>query len=112
VKVLRNGKKVVAGEDSLIKVDGVYLEKIINQDGWLVNIEDVDEFENGDLIVVCTDGEVVLYIYSEKENNYMLGKINTVTTSDCIYNVKVLNKTEAVCWGETGVTLSLLPYAF
>ncbi len=127
VKVLASGKKVAAGEDGLIKVvekGGLlsggsfasatekYLEKITSTDGWLVNIEDVAEFENGDLVVACTDGEVAIYIYNKNTDTYTLGKIKTVTTDDCLYYVDILEPDTIQVWGEKNIKLSLSLHAF
>ena len=117
--VLSDGNILLAGEDSLIKIVNknkesnnescgeLYLEKIKNDDGYLVNIEDCKEFENGDIVCVCTDGDIALYRKENSNNiNYTLIKINTENypniKKDCIYYLEIIDANTFKCWGESG----------
>ena len=94
-----NNIQVVAGEDGLIKVNDKYLEKFIGIDGYLENIEDIDIFLNGDIIAVCTDGDVGMYY---KDNNYQFKLLTPHIYEDCLYYVKVTDDDNFITWGETG----------
>lgn len=113
-KVFDNGAgevHVIAGEDGLISVrhmrksnspdnmdnnfeDFKMLEKMTNAEGFLTNIEDVCQIQNGDLVVVCVDGDIGVYVYNpnsnysnQKGNAYTLKKLIPPTTDDCLYYI-------------------------
>ncbi len=148
-KVLKYSKrKILAGEDGFIKVIyntnrykqkeekgekmlEITLDQMTDADSFLANIEDADEFSNGDIIVCTTDGDFGLYIFDKEEkNNYTLQKLDFKIKDDCIYSIitKEENKKQPLplrtsapsqregkaktnnhskrkfeCWGEKGV---------
>ena len=96
-KILKySGHRVIAGEDGFIKIiireenleeykielnktsgkilrsfreTEIILEPMTGNDDFLASIEDVDEFENGDLIACTSDGDFGLYIFNKNENS-------------------------------------------
>jgi hypothetical protein len=109
---LKGGNILVAGEDGLIKIvtknkNGVYLNKMLDAFGYLANIEEVKELENGDLICVETLGSVGIYkkIIDKnkyKEVEYELKIIKSEIIDDCFYYLNILNSDQVEIWGETG----------
>lgn len=115
-----SSKHVLAGEDGYISVEGIVLESMTGSDGFLANIEDVDEYSDGDIIVCTTDGDFGLYTYNntsnirkdkvDNENNYTLKKLDIHISDDCIYKMET-NETNTsdkiiksfICSGERGI---------
>ena len=119
--VFANGDILFAGEDGLIKIiekenlnnsenpKEKYLEKMLDRDGWLANIEEIKILENGNIVCVETLGSVGIY---EKVNgvfgNYKLKIIDSALQdrrikNDCIYNLKIINTDNVEIWGERGI---------
>lgn len=91
---------VIAGEDGSIKVNEEYLPYATDNNGWLVQIEDIYIFETDliyqdkkiiqkNILIVSSDG--VIALYTEVKNNKWDYKI-LVQDSDCYYEIK-----EATC---------------
>ena len=109
-KILKySSQRVVAGEDGFIKINKFILEGMTGNDDFLASVEDVDEFENGDIIACTSDGDFGLYLCDKKNKTYILEKLNIKIKDDCIYNIKTLtenknsNTRSFECWGERGV---------
>jgi hypothetical protein len=107
---LSDGNILVAGEDGLIKIISrggeFYLEKMLDNTGYLANIEDVKELENGDIICVETLGSIGIYKKINNKNKYKnsdyeLKIIPSKIISDCFYHINILNSNEVEIWGET-----------
>lgn len=124
---LPDGNILIAGEDGLIKIIinkdeseeikkrkifeeekvEFYLDKMLDSSGYLANIEDVKELENGNIICVETLGSVGVYKKINNKNkyknsNYELKIIPSKIINDCFYFVNVLDNNEVEIWGETG----------
>ena len=83
----------------------IILEPMTGNDDFLASIEDVDEFENGDLIACTNDGDFGLYELQSKLNTlpaYTFKKLNINIKDDCIYNIKTTSRS-FTCSGERGV---------
>lgn len=112
-KNLKYSKKICeAGEDGYLKINGEILECATDNQGFLANIEDVDEFSNGDIIVATTDGDFTLYIFNKVKNTYEIKKLQIKITDDCIYHIKTKELTGSVrsfeCQGEKGVVYNFI----
>ena len=102
----------------------IILEPMTGNDDFLASIEDVDEFENGDLISCTSDGDFGLYELKNKKINpsagyagavnaknpntisYTFKKLNIKIKEDCIYNIRTKESPSArsfTCSGERGV---------
>ena len=87
----------------------IILEPMTGNDDFLASIEDVDEFENGDLVACTSDGDFGLYELQSKLNTlpaYTFKKLNIKIKDDCIYNIKTKGSPSArsfTCSGERGV---------
>lgn len=109
---LSNRNILVAGEDGLIKIInkdkvGFYLDKMLDSDGYLANIEDVKELENGNIICAETLGSIGIYKKISNKNKYKnsdyeLRIIPSKIINDCFYYINILNNDEIEIWGETG----------
>lgn len=104
--VLNNGDILLAGEDGLIKIicknnnpAENYLEKMLDKDGYLDNVEECVELKNGDIVCVTTLGNVGIY---KKEENYKQQIIINKSNNDCFYYLKSIGERELVIWGELG----------
>ncbi len=120
--VLGDGNILLAGEDGMIKIIEIKsdsknknepneirfaelkLEKMLDSDGYLANIEDVKELENGDIICVETLGNIGIY----EKDTWKLKIINSAEQnknikSDCIYFMELKNKEEVELWGEKNI---------
>ena len=80
----------------------IILEPMTGNDDFLASIEDVDEFENGDLIACTSDGDFGLYLFNKNENSYTFKKLDIKIKDDCIYNIKTTSRS-FTCSGERGV---------
>ncbi len=110
------GMHVLAGEDGLISVNGELLEKMTNAQGFLTHIEDVCIMKNGDLVVVCVDGDIGQYVYNQnnqKDNAYKLKKLISPTDDDCLYYIDAyidanINNRSVTVWGERNIKYIVL----
>ncbi len=103
--ILSNGSILFAGEDGLIKIfekernKEISLEKMLDKDGYLDNIEECIELKSGDIVCVTTLGNVGVY---KKEENYKQQIIINKSNNDCFYYLKSISEGELVIWGELG----------
>lgn len=103
--ILNNGNTLLAGEDGLIKIfekegnEERSLEKMLDKDGYLDNIEECVELKSGDIVCVTTLGNVGVY---KKEENYKQQIIINKSNNDCFYYLKSISEGELVIWGELG----------
>ena len=121
-----NGDTVVAGEDGLIKIiykydkrgkenTGIklpetYIEKMLDNSGYLANIEDVKILGSKDIICVETLGNIGIYIktINKEEESWELKIINSTLqniniNSDCIYYLNILSNNDVEIWGEKNI---------
>ncbi len=103
--ILSDGSILFAGEDGLIKIfekernKEINLEKMLDKDGYLDNIEECVELKSGDIVCVTTLGNVGVY---KKEENYKQQIIINKSNNDCFYYLKSISEGELVIWGELG----------
>ena len=84
--VFANGDILFAGEDGLIKIiekenlnnsenpKEKYLEKMLDRDGWLANIEEIKILENGNIVCVETLGSVGISIFFKSSSLLTVSK--------------------------------------
>lgn len=117
--VLNNGNILLAGEDGMIKIIEIIgagnanneiictefvLEKMLDSDGYLANIEEVLELENGNIVCLETLGNVGVYEKINKDKSeYKLKIIANADNKDCFYYLKNINDDKVEIWGELGI---------
>lgn len=101
-KIFPSGAHILAGEDSLVSINGEIQEKIKNRDGYLVHIEDACELSNGHIIVISVEGDIG--VYKNLENNkYKLIKNFLAVLDDCLYYIEAQEGNKVKIWGEIGI---------
>ncbi len=110
-KIEQNGTRASEKVLRSFRETEIILEPMTGNDDFLASIEDVDEFENGDLIACTSDGDFGLYELQNKLeiNNkvntlpaYTFKKLDIKIKDDCIYNIKTTSRS-FTCSGERGV---------
>lgn len=97
------GKLVLAGEDGLISISGQRLPKFVDEKGFLLEIEDVDEISEDLILVINADAYIGVYKFNKDEESWSLLGNKQITRNDCFYSLRVIDdKSFEIYETETG----------